>query len=390
MDLQEKNIMFACGFAAEYGGNFIMMLRSLADFLQQKYHAQVYFLFPIQEKKSWLEELEKSYNIGFTHLPYAKSTDEILYFIRKWNVDLIHTHFEAYDVPVSKAVRKSHRQIKMIWHLHDYLTLDKVGLSFPFIRKVGTSIKFWLHYGLYGKNAYFIGVSSEITKFVCHYRRHLFAFPKICSKNDLKQENFERAKVVINGIDLARIKDKKQQADGTFVFLTFGGFTKTKGIPCILDAADKLYNQEKRHFRLMITKGVGTADYVVNRYGGNIPEYIELVNQTSNITSLFEKSKCFISASLQETMSMAIAEASIYGLPVIQSDILGTWWNADNPSTFLFRVNDTNDLLKQMKCVMDYDEHLLDDMCKQTIEVNKQRLSMNGWVNNIISVYEKV
>ena len=115
----------------------------------------------------------------------------------------------------------------------------------------------------------------------------------------------------------------------------------------------------------MITKGVGTADFVENRYGGRIPEYIELVNQTSNIASLFEKSQCFISASLQETMSMAIAEASIYGLPVIQSDILGTWWNADNPSTFLFRVNDTNDLLKQMKCVMDYDEHLLDDMCKQ-------------------------
>lgn len=89
-------------------------------------------------------------------------------------------------------------------------------------------------------------------------------------------------------------------------------------------------------------------------------------------------------------MSMAIAEASIYGLPVIQSDILGTWWNADNPSTFLFRVNDTNDLLKQMKCVMDYDEHLLDDMCRKTIKVNKQRLSMNEWVNNIISVYEKV
>lgn len=59
MDLQEKNIMFACGYAAEYGGNFIMMLRSLADFLQQKYHAQVYFLFPVQEKKIMVRGIGK-------------------------------------------------------------------------------------------------------------------------------------------------------------------------------------------------------------------------------------------------------------------------------------------------------------------------------------------
>ncbi|MBF0846977.1 glycosyltransferase, partial [Streptococcus danieliae] len=73
-----------------------------------------------------------------------------------------------------------------------------------------------------------------------------------------------------------------------------------------------------------------------------------LKEQTKDIASLFNSVDCFISSSEYETFSYAICEASVFGLPVIQSDIAGTMWNAENPSTFLFKVNDAVALCKQM------------------------------------------
>jgi hypothetical protein len=37
MDLYNKNILIVSGFAAEYGGNFILMLKSLAARLKKEY-----------------------------------------------------------------------------------------------------------------------------------------------------------------------------------------------------------------------------------------------------------------------------------------------------------------------------------------------------------------
>lgn len=48
-------------------------------------------------------------------------------------------------------------------------------------------------------------------------------------------------------------------------------------------------------------------------------------------------------------MSMAIAEASIWGLPIIESDIIGTSWNRNNPSTFLFEAGNVEMLAEKRK-----------------------------------------
>lgn len=206
MNLNRANILIASGFAAPYGGNFISMLKLLAEKLKKEYHCNIILVFPQQEKKQWLQELKEEYTICYTQNSYKNTTEEFIKFINEFNINLIHTHFEVYDIPVSKAISKCRKNIKILWHLHDHLTLDKKNLSFSFLRKLKTHFSYWLQYGYYGSQAYFIGVSAEVTHLATHYREHFFSFPKKFSIDDSHKRTYDRASVILNGIDLSRIK----------------------------------------------------------------------------------------------------------------------------------------------------------------------------------------
>ena len=125
-------------------------------------------------------------------------------------------------------------------------------------------------------------------------------------------------------------------------------------------------------------------------YGDAIPDWLEIVPPTEDIASLFNQANCYISASLKETMSMGIAEASLFGLPVIQSDIPGTWWNACTPSAFLFRVNDANELAKRMRQVMEMPKDTMRALCAKSQAINKARLSIGRWSDTMIEIFENL
>lgn len=388
MILNKKNILFLCAYQPEYGGNFIRMLSSLSDILRTEYYCNVYFVFPKQRSKTWIENLKRNYIVEYTTLPYEHCTKELKSFFDKWSIDIVHTHFEAYDIPSAKVIRNYNRNIKMIWHLHDYLSLDKKGLKYPHIRKFFSNLKFWKHYGYYGKNAFFIGVSDEVTHFATHYRNNMFKYPSVYSTKNNNQIDYKNAKVVINGIDINRLSDSYKYEFPTYpIFLSFGGEAKGKGISTILSAAEILYNKGYK-FTIYITKGITTESLICDIYNNHLPDWLKLIEQTENIQELFLKSTCYISASLKETMSMAIAEASIFGLPVIQSDIPGTWWNSQNPSTFIFEVGNPNALSKQMEKILLFDKCKLKEFCIRTSETNKEILSMNKWCYKIIQIYK--
>lgn len=389
MDLKNKHIMFACCYEAEYGGNFIKMLTALADALLLNFNAKAYFVFPSQTPKEWLLQLQKQYEVGFTCKPYRKSTNDVYHLLTKWNIDLVHTHFEGYDIPVAKAIKKTHFEVKMVWHLHDYMSLDKKNLNFKFIRKVGTHLKLLRHYGWYGHKAYFVGVSSEVTNFVSYYRNHIFTFPPRKSNIELSCQTYDHALVLLNGVDMNRIASNDEFPNGKFTFLTYGGESYSKGIPCLLDAAEILC-RNGFCFRILMTRGYTTQRLLDERYEGATPNWLEIIAPREDVASLFNQSHCYVSASLKETMSMGIAEASLFGLPVIQSDIPGTYWNSDTPSAFLFKLNDANNLAEKMKMVMNMPLLKLRELCRKSQAINRKRLDVNLWSNKMIKVFESL
>lgn len=390
MNLINKNIAIISAYEAPYGGNFIKMLIALGNEIQKK-GGKPYFIFPTQTEKDWLIELKRLFTIGFTRKPYNKSATDLLHLFKEWHIDLVHTHFEAYDIPTAKAIKREKLPIKMVWHLHDYMSLDKTGLSLPRIRKILSNQRFWNHYGYWGKNAYYIGVSAEVTNFATHYRNHRFSYPIARNNDDLENISFPKAKVVINGIDIGRLQGRENYHSPSYrtTFLSFGGEAISKGIPCILDAAEIL-EKKGLDFEIRITKGYTTDALFASRYSKSLPSWLKIIEPTDNIARLFDECHCYISASLRETMSMAIAEASIYGLPIIQSDIPGTWWNSHNPSTFLFRVNDAKSLAYQMETIINAEKFDLTNKTRISANNNQKLLSMEYWSKKIIEIYEKI
>lgn len=389
MELVRKNIAFVLSFEAPYGGNILKMLYALSELLAAKYEMGIHFIFPEQQEKEWLSVLKKKYKVGFTRKPYESSADDIYKLLSGWNIDIVHTHFDNYDIPVAKAITRSKRDIKHVVHLHDYLSFDKTGLSLPWLRKRKTNFDLWKRYGWYCRKAYFIGVSAEVTNIATHYRNHFFSLPSSYPDEVLEKMRFNRAEVLLNGIDMSRLEGEYHKPSGSFSFLTFGGEARGKGIPCILDAAELVW-REGYDFSLSITNGYTLQSYLQQRYPQELPDFLKIVGQTEKITDLFDSSHCYISASKYETMSMSIAEASIYGLPVIQSDIPGTYWNSLCPSTFVFEVDNARMLALRMIEVMGYDKIQLQEKCKETRVYNKERLKMSVWCDRVVSVYKKL
>lgn len=121
-----------------------------------------------------------------------------------------------------------------------------------------------------------------------------------------------------------------------------------------------------------------------------MPEWLELKKAENNIAPLLERTSCFISAARGETMSLAIAEATYFLTPVIQSDIPGTYWNSKNPSAFLFKDGDYEDLANKMESFIQADKKELEEKCEVSKHNNEELLSPRSWCEDMVQLYERI
>lgn len=139
-------------------------------------------------------------------------------------------------------------------------------------------------------------------------------------------------------------------------------------------------------FDILVTQGIDTCD-VIDSLGGET-SWLHILPQTDRIEELFEKASCFVSASVHETFSNAIAEAVYYGLPVIQSDIPCTAWNLPSETTTYFQSGNFNDLARAMKQRINANSTDLSQDLRQASEDIKLYHSIDGWANTICEYYE--
>lgn len=390
MDIKNKRICIVVALNCPYGGNIIPSLKALANILKNEYNVTVCWIFPEQPEREWLKELQESYDVSFTKSSYSKTASEFKIVFNKWKPDLVHTHYEAYDIAVAKSVD---RKTRMIWHIHDHMSLDVAGQTLGWIRKLRRSIHFSIHYGFYGRKANLLAVSNEMAAFCGYYKTRFFLFPPIYTNEELEYIKISDTETLINGVDCSRLAMLPDfpcwRKTDPFTFLSYGGQNTHKRVDFLVQAGICLASK-KLNFRILITKGADTELIVKSVVGEILPDWLVLVEQTDNIINLLVRSACYVSTSVHETMSTAIAEATLYGLPVIQSDIPGTYWNAKNPSTFLFKKGDVRDLAEKMEMLMRMDYDGLKDLCTMTKEINMERLSLETWCRKVISCYQNL
>lgn len=361
-------------YSAPYKGAFINSLERLEELISES--SKFVYVFPEKTKNtSWIGQFINNHEVYFTTDDVIKSSDELLLIFNKVNPDIVHTHFDGYDMPVTfaknKYLKKYGYDIKVIWHLH-----NKIVFHSNFLKKIYQFIIFKYHYGYLGRKANIISVSNEMCKFISYFG----------NRNNLKFVT----KVIANGVRPPNVIVRNAPLNmDCVVFGTFGGRNIAKRIDVLLKAA-QILREKKLEFKVVITKGVDTVEVVNDFFRGDFPNWLELIDETDNVASFFSTINCFVSTSVHETFSFAILEATFYNIPVIQSDIAGTMWNADNPSTFLFESLNSQELSDKMEDVISFSPKDLDELCLKTKEVNRAIFDVDIWCSKVKDIYNKV
>lgn len=366
-----KYILHFAQYSAPYKGNFIRSLVALETKLTTLgYHMAYVFPAAVESQPWWSSFSSEHVTFTITANESKQTAEGVCRIINEVKPLIIHTHFEGFDKIVTKAVNAVNSDCRVVWHLHDFFSYHP-----NLIKHIYQYYCFFNHYFLHAQHVSVIGVSPQILSFVKRYR-------------ELLGGRFIREEVIPNGVDFSRIRQQEKQVHhNEFTFLAYGGRNSQKRIDLLLRAAQEL--KQFHGFRILITRGVDTQYVCESFFHGLIPDWCQLIDQTDDINSILEQADCFVSTSVHETFSYAICEATFFGLPIIQSDIDGTRWNANNPSTFVFRSEDSNDLKRAMLEVISSDRQLLQDSIKQT-RYNNLQFSIDNWCERIISFYEKI
>ena len=83
MNLQGKIIGFVVALDCPYGGNLIPSLEALARQLRERYAAQIFWVFPRQSHRGWLERLQQSDAVYFTDSSYSQSRNDLIRIFRE-------------------------------------------------------------------------------------------------------------------------------------------------------------------------------------------------------------------------------------------------------------------------------------------------------------------
>lgn len=355
-------VLQVCAYGADYPGNFIASLDALETKLKAQGIDTIYAFVAKAATTDWCRAIQKRTKVYF--LPEAKArilpkTYQIFRDIYRENpIDLVHSHFELYDIPATVTAPK-HTQI--FWHLHD-----------PIDPGTGLRRILWnLQYGVIGKRAKLISVSD-------YYRNAVISmgFPAA------------QTTTVLNSINLDGIHDCHSYQEKPYDFLTFGWDFHRKGDDLILRACDRL-SREGYSFRLLLNGNKQTWPKLDEFLTGCEPPWLIRGEPVSDVNALFTDSKVFIQASRRETFSYAVCEAAYAGIPVICSDIAGLEWAHELPSVSFFKNEDVDGLYFLMK-------HYLDtrDLCSEaqilvSRSIIENQYSLTAWAQNILTCYFK-
>ena len=242
-----------------------------------------------------------------------------------------------------------------------------------------------------------VGVSPEVASVIGQFKCGGLLPVKQYDNETYKYLRYPGVMYRINGLVMDMFDDVKPVSltEKHLALPTFTAFAtqpERKGADVILYAADLLWKKGVR-FKLVLTyiRRGWFDDFLRENLGmASVPEWLELKKAENNIAPLLERTSCFISAARGETMSLAIAEATYFLTPVIQSDIPGTYWNSKNPSAFLFKDGDPEDLANKMELIIQADQKVLEEKCEASKQNNEELLSPHSWCEDMTQLYEKI
>ena len=359
-----KNIRcaFVASFYGPYYSSFVAAMVSFDKMMQGKGQDVIYILPKETQNFDWIKVFQKQNNkIYFiNYKPYSFNNLKSLRKIFKAEkINLIYSHMCGWDITAHFAAPFT----PIIWHMR--MGVDNVNPK--------KKIKNWIKFNILGfGKTYHIAVSQPVTDAINSFKPH------------------NKCVTIQNALDLSRLIPKSDNINKEYKeVLLFGWEPRVKGLDITLDACQKLIEQGK-NFKLLVSAQEKTYEYIKNQYDVS-PEWLELLEPTSDVSSLYSRADIMVSASRSEGFSFSLAEAIYSGCVTVVSDIPGTSWSSEFNARYEFESGNADALKTALENALNH------QITKQEQDTNRQILeqkySMDVWsksvYNELKSIFSK-
>jgi glycosyltransferase involved in cell wall biosynthesis len=335
--------------AASYGnprpGSFIPSIVRLAEAIRAK-GSRLAFVTTAVQNATWLEEVAQRCDL------YCVSTAaQAARVVRQLQPDIIHTHFDAFDIPLTLTNLTSNGRI--FWHQHSMRT---GGLQ--------SHLKFIVKYLLLGtKVEAFVTASHAVAD-----QLRSFGAP------------IQKVKTIANAVDLDiyRPPTEAEQAaararlglDGEDAILLFGRDIHIKGVDVFWEAVRELDRPV-----IILVGAPAAAISHIRPYAGRLLE----IDSVQDVRELYWAANLLVMPSRTEALPYVLLEALACGLPVVASN-LQTIQDVihDLPLTYLVPVGDPHTLAAAISRAERKKVDRTQDM---------SRFGLDRWTAEILSLY---
>lgn len=356
-------------FFPEFRGSFIDQLELLGDSIKENGGECVY-IFPHKAKSiNWSINLSKKHKVYFvSHInrkTQSKVVKELKAIFKLENPEIIHSHFDGYDVPLTKA---SAMGVKRVYHRHNEFDLS----ALPWYKKIYAQfyINQTAHY--LKDKGYSIFISGDmLSSFVAAgYVRK------------------EKSRLIFNGIATERLEKQNFEVDKfdrPVIFSLIGNWHR-KGGDVLYDALKIINNEVTKVYLACIISGE-RLDLIKNQKNG-LPSWLIPVSITDDIKKYYQMADIFVSASRKETFSYALGEAVFIGLPCISSDIDGVQWAKELQSVRFFENENKDSLAQEIEFLLN--NKIDNDALLNDKDIIKNKYSEFEWCKNVLNFYDKI
>jgi glycosyltransferase involved in cell wall biosynthesis len=366
-----KIILQILDYASPYKGNFIPTITNLERHLNNYGYGMVYLLPKSASNIDWVKDLQKDgktiYFIDrsfFSKQVKLPNVKDLLRVIKKHGVNIIHTHFVAYNYTLV---------------LMKILLLTNVIIVGNFMNEFHPPFNIYRRFKIFITNTTF----------------HCIIAASAAVKDSLLKTgiNSDKVEIVYNALDTEHLQvvdriDFKNR-NNQIIILMFGWTFHRKGVDIAINAIKELVD-EGRNIRLVIAMAGGLEiieNEIINQLG-NVPFWICLQGPTSNVASYYNSSDIFLSSSREEGFTYSVLEAA-YCMPLIIASEIGGH-PLDIP--FIGKFESENYVMLKSS-IIELSQKSLEE--KQKIKAIQKKYVVDNynpdqWSESIIKVYLKL
>ena len=317
------NVLFICGYAAEYKGNFIECLTQLDIAMHGK--QQACYIFPPEAKdKEWVNELQiagaKVYFNTNSILGEYRLQNQIC---KEHKIDIIYHHFwNLKDCIDNRLLKIKYPKLKMVIHHHNEYHISN--------SKRNEILKHWIL-----DADMHIGCGEYVSK-------------------EVIEAGFRNVKWVDNCIEFSRLDCHEPYDMGLGLnLLTFSSYSyEAKGIDISIKACFEARKQgvPVNLFIAIATKWEEMEQKIVEeckRLNGAIPEWIKLLPPRSDIATYYRAADAYLNSSRTEGFCYASVEAVYCGAQIIQSNHPGN--RLDIPRTLICSIGNVGECVNAIE-----------------------------------------